>query len=62
MKKLCDSKVCCLLAKECRKVNNSKSDRFKYEMIGDTQPEMEVTFSCPFSLKSGSSIASATRS
>ena len=47
------------------RVNNSKNDRLKYEMIGKTQPDMEfleeVTFIYPFSLKAGSSIPYAPR-
>ena len=48
-----------------KKVNSNKNGRFIYEMVGETQPEMEflevVAFIYPFSLEAGSSIPSATR-
>ena len=41
-------------------VNSSKNGRFRYEIIDETQPEMEllevVTLFYPFSLKAGGSI------
>ena len=65
MKKLCNSKVCYLVAQEWKKVNSSKNGRFRYEMIVEIQPEMEllelVTFIYPSLLKAESSIPSATR-
>ena len=65
MKKLCNSKICYLVAQGCKKVDRNKNDRFRYEMIGEAQPEKEllevVAFMYPFSLKSESSIPSATR-
>ena len=58
-------KVYYLVAQGCKKVNSSKYDRLRYEMIGETQPEMEllevVAFIYPSSLKVYSSIPSATR-
>ena len=42
MKKLFNSKVYYLVPQGCKKVNSSKIGRFKYEMIGETQPEMEL--------------------
>ena len=47
-------------------VNSSKkNDRFGYQMIGETQPEMELlevaAFIYLFSLKAGSSIPSTAR-
>ena len=48
-----------------QEVNSSKNVRFRYEMIGETQAEMEllevVAFIYPFSLKAGSSIPCAAR-
>ena len=39
------------MTKGCKKVDSSKIGRFRYEMIGETQPEMElykiVAFICP---------------
>ena len=65
MKKLCNSKVCYYMVQGCKKVNSSKNGRFEYEMIGETQLEMEllevVAFIYPYSLKTGSSIPSAAR-
>ena len=71
--KMCSSKkICIVLVKNvyyfvvqgCEKVIISKNDRSRYEMIGETQTEMElfevVTFIYPLSLKAGSSIPSAT--
>ena len=53
------------MAQECKNVNSSKNDRFRYEMIGETQPDMEllevVTFIYPFSLKAGNAAPSAQR-
>ena len=47
------------------RVKESKSDGFRYEMIGKAQPEMEVleevTFIYPFLLEAGSSILSVAR-
>ena len=40
--KLCNSKIYDLVAQGCKKVNSSKNDRFRYEMIAETQPEMEL--------------------
>ena len=64
-KRLCNPKVYYLVAQGCKKVNSSRNDRFRYEMIGETQPEMElleeVAVIYPFSLKVGSSIPSAAR-
>jgi len=31
-----------VVALGCKKVNNSKNGKFKYEMIGTTQPEVEL--------------------
>ena len=42
MKELCNSEVYYLVAQECKEANSCKNDRFKYEMIGATQPDMEV--------------------
>ena len=42
MKELYNSKVYNLAAQWCKKVNSSKNGRFRYEMIGETQPEMEL--------------------
>jgi len=51
------------VAQGCKKVNSSINGRFKYEMIGETQPEIEllkaVAVIYPFWLKVGSSISSA---
>ena len=64
MKNLYNSKACYFLIQRCKKVNSSKNDRFRYETIGETQPEMEllemVTFIYSFSLNAVSSIPSAT--
>ena len=50
------SKVYYFVAQGYKKVNSSKIDRFRYEMIGKTQPEMglfaEVVFVYPFLAKS----------
>ena len=47
------------------KVNNSKNGRFKYKMIGETQPEIELlevaAFTYPFPLKARSSILTGTK-
>ena len=47
----------------CKKVNSSKSGRLRYELIGETQPEMElrevVAYIHPFLPKAGSSIPTA---
>ena len=65
MRKLCISKVCCVVAQEFTKVNSSKNGGFRYEMLSETQPEKEllevVTFIYPFSLKAASSIPPVTR-
>ena len=57
--------LCYFVAQGCKKVNSSKNGRFRYEMIGKTQPEMKLlevaTFIYLFSLKAGSSIPSATK-
>ena len=62
---LFNSKVVYLVANECKKVISSKNGRFRYEMIGETQPEMEllevVAFIYPFSSTLGSSIPSAIK-
>ena len=42
MKTLCSPKVFYLVAQGCRNVNSSKNGRFRYEMIGERQPEMEL--------------------
>ena len=42
MRKLYNSKAHYLVAQGCRKVDGSKNGRFKYEMIGKTQPELEL--------------------
>jgi len=53
------------VAHGCKKVNSSKDGRYRYEMVGETQSEIElldvVAFFYTFSLKEGSSIPSATR-
>ena len=58
MKNLCNSKLCYFVAQGRKKVNSSKNGRFRYEMIGETQPEIELleVVSCiyPFSLQAGS--------
>ena len=41
MTKLCNSEVHYLVASGCKKVNSSKNSRIKYEMMGETQPDME---------------------
>jgi len=35
-------KVYYLVSQACKKVNSSKNGRFRYEVIGETQPEMEL--------------------
>ena len=59
--KNCDSQVFYLVAQGC----SSKNSRFRHEMMGETQQEIEllkvVAFSYSFSLKAGSSIPSATK-
>ena len=64
-KKVCGSKAYCSVTQGCKKENSSKNGRFWYEIIGKTQPEMEVldkvAFIYPFLLKAGSSIPSAAR-
>ena len=58
MKKLFNSKVYYFVVQGCKKVNSSKNDRFRYEMIDDTQPDIELievlTLNYPFLLKGGS--------
>ena len=53
------------MAQGCKKVNNNKNGMFRYEMIGKTQPEIEllevVVFIYPFSLKEGIAIPSVAR-
>ena len=65
MKKLCSSNVCYLVVQGRTKVSSSKYGRFRHEMIGETQPEMEslevVAVIHHFSLKAGSSIPSAAK-
>ena len=65
MKNCAVQKVYYLVAQGCKKVNSSKNGRFRYEMIAETQSEVElleaVSFIYPFSLKAGSLITSATR-
>ena len=65
MKKLCKSKICYLVAQGNKTVNSSKNGRFSCDMIGETQPEMEllevVAFICPFSLEAVSTMPPATR-
>ena len=65
MRKLCNAKVCHSVVQGCKHVNRSRNGRFRYEMRGEIQPEMEllavVTYHYPFSLKAGSSIPSPTR-
>ena len=43
------------VAQTCKKVNSSKNGRFRYELIGEAQPEMELKwkFIYPFWLKHG---------
>ena len=57
MKKLCNSTACYFVAQGCKRVSSSKNGRFGYEMIGETQPEMEllevVAFIYPFRLTQG---------
>ena len=64
MKKLCNSQVCYFVSQGCEKVNSSKKAKFRYEMIDETLPEIELlevaTFIYPFLLKAGSSKLSAT--
>ena len=65
MKELCNSKKYYLVAQGCRNVISSKNGRYWYEMIGKTQPEMEllevVAFFYPFPLIADSSEPSVTR-
>ena len=65
MKKLCNSKMFCLVARGCRKVNSCKNGKFRNEMIRETRLEMELfgvlTLIYPFLLKALGSIPSATR-
>ena len=42
MSKLSNSEVLYLKSQGCKKVNSSKNGRNRYEMIGETQPEMEL--------------------
>ena len=42
MKKLYNSKVYYLVAQGHKEVNSSKNGSFRYEMIGETQSDMEV--------------------
>ena len=57
MRELCNSKDYYLVAQGYKKVSSCKSDKYKNEMIGETQPELEllevVTFIYPFSLNAG---------
>ena len=59
-----NSKFYFLVSQGCKKVNSSRNDRFRYEMIGGTQLEMEllevVAIIYHFSPKAGSLIPSAT--
>ena len=52
VKKLCSSKVYYLVSQGPKKASSSKNDRFRYEMKGEIQPEMEllevVAFIYPF--------------
>ena len=41
-KKLCNSEVYYLAFQGCKKVNSCKNGRFRYEMIGETQSEIEL--------------------
>jgi len=41
LKQLCNSKVCYFI-KGCKEVNSMKNDRFRYEIICETQLEMEL--------------------
>ena len=65
MKKLCKSKDYYLVAQGCKKVNSCKNGSYRYELMGETKPEMEllevVAVICPFSLKAVSTMPSATR-
>ena len=49
----------------CKKVTSNKNGRFRYELIGETQPEMKLLerVACiyPFLQKAGSSIPYATK-
>ena len=58
MKRLFNSKVCYFVVQGCKKVNSSKNGIFTYEMIDDTQPEIELievlTLNYLFLLKGGS--------
>jgi len=53
------------MAEGCKNVSSSKIGRYRYEMIGETQPEIELievaSYIYPFSLKSGSSLLTVTR-
>ena len=40
--KQCNSKIYCKVTQGCKKENSSKNNGFRYEMIGETQPEMEL--------------------
>ena len=58
-KKICSSnvklrslKVHYLLAQGCMKVNSSKNDKFRYVMIGETQPNGSVNGSSIYLLLS----------
>ena len=62
-KNMCSSHAYYVVTQGCKKVNNSKSGRFSYELIGETQPEMVVLESVAFIYalpKASSSILSAT--
>ena len=54
MTKLCNSKAYHLIAQWCKKPNGGKNGRFRYDVIGETQPEIEllevVVFIYQFSL------------
>ena len=58
MRKQCNKRACYLVVQRCKKVNSSKNVRFRHEMTGETQPEMEVLeeveFIYPLSAKAGS--------
>ena len=42
MKKLCNSKVYYLMVQGYMKVNSNKNDKYKYKMIVEKQPAMEL--------------------